>query len=65
MSFPKGFHMHSSDTNELELKHRKFLLMEKIRTIQVLVRASDNEKLNLIENKISEIERILNEAFQN
>jgi len=57
--------MHSSDTNELELKHRKFLLMEKIRTIQVLVRASDNEKLNLIENKISEIERILNEAFQN
>ena len=57
--------MHSSDTNELELKHRKFLLMEKIRTIQVLVRASDNEKFNLIENKISEIERILNEAFQN
>ena len=57
--------MHSSDKNELELKHRKFLLMEKIRTIQVLVRASDNEKLNLIENKISEIERILNEAFQN
>ena len=57
--------MHSSDTNELELKHRKFLLMEKIRTIQVLIRASDNEKLNLIENKISEIERILNEAFQN
>lgn len=57
--------MHSSDTNELELKHRKFLLMEKIRTIQVLVRASDNEKLNLIENKISEIEMILNEAFQN
>lgn len=57
--------MHSSDSNELELKHRKFLLMEKIRTIQVLIRASDNEKLNLIENKISEIERILNEAFQN
>ena len=57
--------MHSSDQNELDLKHRKFLLMEKIRTIQVLIRASDNEKLNLIENKISEIERILNEAFQN